>query len=299
MPRTPGLACFCKTRILRAGFTGLRTRVLGKTSRPCVLTAQSARYTFFVRNHPLNEVQIQHYFREGYVLVPGLVPMRTIRAVMTHATTRRKDGDFWQATSLDFDHPEVDGPIHRMVCEQRVVAAAQQLLGSPPRAWWGMLAIVPPRGGRGLPWHQDNQYTHILGGALNVFIALADIEPEMATLWVAPRSHLAGVRPARPSEAHHGHRESLETPENALRLPPLKAGDTCIFDRNTLHRSLTNESDRPRYAYAAQYMSDHARDAATGKRHDNRPRAADLRKKMREWLRSSTSPLPGVGDVAR
>jgi ectoine hydroxylase-related dioxygenase (phytanoyl-CoA dioxygenase family) len=246
---------------------------------------------------PLSEPQIQHYFREGYVLVPALVPMRTIRAVMKHATTRLKDGDFWQPTSLDFAHPEIDAQIHQIIGEPRIVAAARQLLGSPPRAWWGMLAIVPPRGGRGLPWHQDNQYTHILGGALNVFIALADIEPNMATLWVAPRSHLSGVRPAQKSEAHHGHRESLEAPDNALQLPPLKAGDTCIFDRNTLHRSLTNESDTPRYAYAAQYMSDHAREAATGQRNETRPRAADLAKKMKAWLRSPTSPL--AGEVAR
>jgi hypothetical protein len=33
-------------------------------------------------------------------------------------------------------------------------------------------------------------YSHILGGALNCFVALDKITPDKATLWVAPKSHL-------------------------------------------------------------------------------------------------------------
>jgi ectoine hydroxylase-related dioxygenase (phytanoyl-CoA dioxygenase family) len=159
-----------------------------------------------------------------------------------------------------------------------VYGAASQLLGSPARVYYGMLAIVPAHGGRGLPWHQDNQYTHLLGGALNAFIALCDITPEMANLWIAPRSHLSGVRPGKRAEVHQGHMEAIDAPENGLCLPPLRAGDACIFDRCTLHRSLKNETDQPRFAYAAQYQSDFARQAATGKKDPIRMRAADLAK---------------------
>lgn len=88
--------------------------------------------------------------------------------------------------------------------------------------------MVSPNGGRGLPWHQDNQYQHVLDHALNTFIAVSDITTLQCTLWVAPRSHLRG--------------------------PDLKAGDACIFDRNTIHRSLTNQTAHVRVAYAAQYV---------------------------------------------
>jgi ectoine hydroxylase-related dioxygenase (phytanoyl-CoA dioxygenase family) len=35
----------------------------------------------------------------------------------------------------------------------------------------------------------------------------------------------------------------------------MEPGDTCIFDRNLLHRSLKNFTDEHRYAYAAQFQA--------------------------------------------
>lgn len=227
---------------------------------------------------PLTEEDLQHYYREGYVVARGLVPSTTIEAVMREARPRARDGNAWQATIFVHAEPEKDAPLHRLLWEPSVVDAATAILGSPARVYYGMLAIVPAREGHGLPWHQDNQYTHILGGALNAFIALCDIEPDMANLWVAPRSHLSGVRPSKANETTAaGHRETIVSPDNGMCLPALKAGDACIFDRCTLHRSLKNESDRPRFAYAAQYMADHAREATTGMRNATRMRAIDLR----------------------
>ncbi|MCE9589501.1 MAG: phytanoyl-CoA dioxygenase family protein [Planctomycetes bacterium] len=237
---------------------------------------------------PLTEEDIQHFYREGYVLVPGLVPRASTDAMMREARARVRDGDTWQAVCFEHDKPEKDAPLHRLLWEPSVVAAASALLGSPARVYFGMLAIVTAHGGHGLPWHQDNQYSHILGGALNTFIALADIEQNMANLWVAPRSHLAGARPSKANETTaKGHRESLETPENGICLPPLKAGDACIFDRCTLHRSLKNESDRPRFAYAAQYQADLAREALTGRRDPKRMRATDLGDQVRSIVEAA------------
>lgn len=236
---------------------------------------------------PLTEEQIQHFFREGYVVAPGLVRPEVIAAVMVEAAPRAKPGDSWQPTIFDHANPTRDARLHRLLCEPSVYGAATQLLGTPARVYYGMLAVVPPRGGRGLPWHQDNQYSLLLGGALNVFLALGDITPEMANLWVAPRSHLSGVRPSHAAAEFGGHREADVAPENGLCLPALRAGDACIFDRCTLHRSLRNESDRPRFAYAAQFQSDHARRAEDGRRDPSRMRAEDLAKTLAPHLTPS------------
>jgi ectoine hydroxylase-related dioxygenase (phytanoyl-CoA dioxygenase family) len=228
--------------------------------------------------HPLSEDQIQHYFREGYVVVENLVPRPVIAAVMDAAQPRLRQSDFWQPTTFEHADPQKDAALHRLLWEPAVYGAASQLLASPARVYYGMLAVVPAHGGRGLPWHQDNQYTHLLGGALNVFIALSHITADMAQLWVAPRSHLAGVRPAQRAAIHQGHMETLQAPENGLCLGELTPGSACIFDRSTLHRSLQNTTDRPRFAYAAQYQSDFAREAKTGKKDPLRMRAEDLTK---------------------
>ena len=237
---------------------------------------------------PLSEEDIQHFYREGYVIARGLVPAKSIQAVMREATPRAREGDAWQPTIFEHTNPTKDAPLHRLLWEPRVVEAVSALLGSPARVYYGMLAVVPARGGHGLPWHQDNQYSHILGGALNAFIALCDIEQNMANLWVAPRSHLSGVRPSKANETTAaGHREAIVSPENGFCLLPLKAGDACIFDRCTLHRSLKNESDRPRFAYAAQYQADLAREAITGKRDPLRMRAVDLGDQVRSLVEAA------------
>lgn len=230
----------------------------------------------------LSEEMVQHYFREGYVLVRQLVPSALASEVASVAKGYLKDNISWQPTTFLHDNPRQDADLHRLLREPAVYETASQLLGSPARVYYGMLAIVRAGGGYGLPWHQDNMYSNILGGALNIFIALGDITADMANLHISPRSHLSGVQAstAAKSEIARGHREAVKDPENDTCLPDLKAGDACIFDRNLLHRSLRNTTDKHRFAYAAQYQADHAREADTGRLDPIRMRAVDLHRML-------------------
>jgi ectoine hydroxylase-related dioxygenase (phytanoyl-CoA dioxygenase family) len=231
----------------------------------------------------LTEEQLQQYYREGYIVVPGLIPSASIAAVLAAAPVPQGAGGGWGAQAYDHRHPETQAGIHRLLVEPGIVDAARSIFGNEPRILYGMLAVVQAHGGTGLPWHQDNQYTQVLGGALNIFAALCDIISDKAILWVAPRSHRLGTQPSQETTLANtkGHREAVVAPENGIPLPAMKAGDVAIFDRNTYHRSLKNETDEPRFAYAAQFQSDNARDAETGQRETedipNRLRAIDLR----------------------
>ena len=212
----------------------------------------------------LSATDLAHYHREGYVLVRGLLDpadCATWRTAALGACTPVA-GAAWTPVIFDHDHPDQRREVHGALVDARVLGAVEQLLGAQAQVWYGMAAVVPGGGGRGLPWHQDNQYTHILHHALNTFIALNDISPDMATLWVAPRSHLAGLTASH--DRGDGHREAAVAPANPLQLPALQAGDACIFNRNTLHRSLTNSTGQHRVAYAAQYVEAGGVHAATG-----------------------------------
>lgn len=229
----------------------------------------------------LTEEQLQHFYREGYVVVPGLVPQAAIDAVLAATPKPEGEGGGWGAHIFDHAHPDAQAGIHRLLVEPGIVDAARSIFGNEPDVFYGMLAVVKARGGNGLPWHQDNQYTQILGGAINIFAALCDITPDKAILWVAPGSHRLGTQPSKENtDTAPGHREAVVAPENGVPLPSMRAGDVCIFDRNTYHRSLKNETDQPRFAYAAQYQSQNSRDAQTGLRESPgigpRLRAADL-----------------------
>lgn len=233
----------------------------------------------------LTEEQIEHFFREGYVIVPGLVPPEDAEAVLAAGWDRVGESERWQATTFNHDAPETDPAIHRLLAHPRVVEAAAQYLGSAPRVWYGMLAVVRAHGGDGLPWHQDNQYTHLLGGAMNIFIALTPVREESAGLWIAPRSHWMGTQPSRRNEdTAPGHREALVTPDGGFPLPPMAPGDACLFDRCTYHRSGKNSTDEHRFAYAAQYQAENTRPALTGKRDPKRLLATDLQRIQAEAL---------------
>ena len=227
----------------------------------------------------LTEAQIAQYYREGYLIIKNLAPLAAIASVMGEA---RKvafiEGGGWTPKVFNPLQPEQDSALHQLLVEPRITQTVEQIFEAPVRVYYGMLAIVPPHGGQGLPWHQDNQYTQLLGGALNVFIALDDIAPEMAMLWVAPGSHRQGVQPSKTNTTTApGHREAVIEPENGVLLPGLNRGDVCIFDRSTYHRTLRNETALPRYAYAAQFMADYTRLAETGEKDSVKRLASELR----------------------
>ena len=221
----------------------------------------------------LSAEQIARYYREGYLLVRGLATPERVAAVAAEARqVQVEPGGRWTPRIFDHQRPRSDRSLHQLLTDPRIVAAVEQVFEAPARVYYGMLAIVPAGGGTGLHWHQDNQYTQILGRALNVFVALDHITEDMALLWVSPGSHLRGLQP---SESVDGHRKAAD-PGDGVQLPPMRPGDVCLFDRYTLHRSLSNTTDRHRSAYAAQYMEIHARMAQTGEKDPLRMTAADL-----------------------
>ncbi len=207
---------------------------------------------------PLNEDQITEFYREGYIVVRQLVPHGVIDSVVEQAkkVPTNPDGS-WTPKCFDFAKPLEDAALHRCLVEENIIAAVEQIFDTKARAYYGMLAVVKAKGGKGLPWHQDNQYDQVLGRALNTFVALCDITPDKGILWVAPRTHLLGTQPSKAAE--HGHREAEVEPEGGMPLSGLKKGDVCIFHRDTYHRSLKNDTDEDRYAYAAQYVEENAR----------------------------------------
>jgi ectoine hydroxylase-related dioxygenase (phytanoyl-CoA dioxygenase family) len=226
---------------------------------------------------PLTDAQIDEFYREGYLLLPGLVPTAAAEAVLAAAPQGLGASGRWEARIFDHDEPTKDAPIHDLLVERTVVEAVEALFGGPARVWYGMLAVVKAGGGHGLPWHQDNQYTHLLGPALNVFIALTPVSPERAGLWIAPRSHRFGRQPSvRNETTAPGYREAAVEPENGFPLPPMQPGDVCIFDRNTYHRSVQNLTDQDRYAYAAQYLAENTRLAETGEKDPRRMLVSEL-----------------------
>lgn len=206
--------------------------------------------------YAISENDVQAFYREGYFFAPRFLAPESVDRINASYDEQIKTLEGkknWSA--LPFSE-EAQAELNA----SRIQKIMEAVLGGPTQLWLGMYAVVMP-GGRGLQWHQDNQYTHILGHMCNAFVALDRITPENAGLWIAPRSHLLGRLPNLNKE--EGHKRAPE-PENGRPAPDMEAGDALIFHRELLHHSKENRTDKPRRAFAFQVSNRHCRFAKTG-----------------------------------
>ncbi|WP_164821623.1 phytanoyl-CoA dioxygenase family protein [Paenibacillus koleovorans] len=213
----------------------------------------------------LTDEMVEQFYREGYFYAPGFLNQETVDAI------NRENEDFanaesdgrWKSKAIvkveeeKASYPETTG----FLTDPEIVSVFERIVGDEVRLWMGMYAVVAPQG-NGLEWHQDNQYTHILGHMLNGFIALDTITQQNAGLWLAPGSHLLGRLPNL--NEGEGHKRAADPP-NGMPCPPMSPGDAVFFHRETLHHSKKNHTDKPRRAYAFQVASTVCRYAKTGK----------------------------------
>lgn len=215
----------------------------------------------------LTEEMIEQFYRDGYFYAPGFLSEEVVNAIneehLVFANETSNDGTWKSKTVIHIEKErELLPNTTEFLTNSKIVHVFERILGDDVKLWMGMYAVVPPRG-KGLEWHQDNQYTHILGHMLNGFIALDHISLENAGLWIAPQSHLLGRQPNLNQEIG-GHRRAAE-PANGMPCKPMRPGDAVFFHRETLHHSKENHTDLPRRAFAFQVASANCRYAATGK----------------------------------
>lgn len=222
---------------------------------------------------------VEQFYREGYFYARQLLTKEAVDAINAeyteYANDRSGDGRWRSQGITDIEKERANYPqTTQFLTDPAIVRVFESVLGGPVKLWLGMYAVVAPHG-KGLEWHQDNQYTHILGHMLNGFIALDHISQENAGLWIAPGSHLNGRQPDLGGE--NGHKRAAD-PANGIPCDPMAPGDAVFFHRETLHHSKQNHTDRPRRAYAFQVASASCRYAKTGKLLEDRVLLSGYRK---------------------
>lgn len=223
-----------------------------------------------VTSFQLSEDMIEQFYREGYFYAKQFITEEAVAAINEeNQEFANTDGNGeWKSKAvihIDKERQHLPQTVDFLTTPD-IVQVFRDILDDEAKLWMGMYAVVPPHG-KGLAWHQDNQYTHILGHMLNGFIALDLITQENAGLWIAPYSHLLGRQPDLNTNAEH--RRAAE-PENGMPCDPMQPGDAVFFHRNTLHHSKQNHTDRPRRAFAFQVAAAHCRYAKTGKKLEDR-----------------------------
>ncbi|MEM7412052.1 MAG: phytanoyl-CoA dioxygenase family protein [Myxococcota bacterium] len=227
----------------------------------------------------LTPQQIDHYQREGYVVVPGLVDAERVERYCDRAR-EIAHGDVPKAAAnrivRDIAYakgtlPLPDDPEHAIwkilnpdrfdpvlaECMRipEVLDAVESLIGSDLLAFLLMFIYKPPGVAQSVhPFHQDAAY-FMFGpheDCLGVWIPLDPVDEENGSLSIVPRSHQLEVRQHEVRDginagafAAAGVEGEDAFHEQAITLE-LDPGDCLLFHTRLLHRSGGNRTQRHR-----------------------------------------------------
>ena len=221
-------------------------------------------------NTPETLVDVERYQREGYLIIPGVLPADRLPPLLAEADRltnlcgqqpqRYAARIQWEVTYLAEDErtgmqnvirklePIIDlSPIFaELAFDERLVGPAAAIFGEPVELFEDKLNLKLPGGSRYL-WHQDwsccwRAHTDAL---ITCFVYLEDADLTNGCLQVIPASHLG--KPLLPFNAGNRLEVAPEYVDKSRIVPVLlKAGDMIVFDPYLLHFSDRNGSKVPR-----------------------------------------------------
>ena len=155
----------------------------------------------------LEQAQREHYFRTGYLGVPGAVghdwlgPLREVTAGFVEASrdSARDDARFDLEPDHSADAPRIrrlNAPVEqhetfwRFASEGPFADIAEDLLGGDFKFHHSKLNFKWSGGGEEVKWHQDIQFwPHTNYSPLTIGVYLQGVTDEMAPMGVLPGSH--------------------------------------------------------------------------------------------------------------
>lgn len=227
----------------------------------------------------LGSDEVEHYWREGYVTVPGVLDAAEIDRFLTRARAIVHGDHPREAANRivrDISYAKGDLPLpddpERAVWKimnpdrfdpvfqdalrvPRALDAVESLIGHDLMAFLLMFIYKPPGVPQSVhPFHQDALYFQFepQDRCLGVWIPLDPVDAENGTLEIVPRSHELGVRPHGAKQginfgafAAQGIEDNAEFHTRAIPVE-LAPGDCLLFNTRLLHRSGGNATDRHR-----------------------------------------------------
>jgi hypothetical protein len=205
---------------------------------------------------------VTDYDRDGFVIVPGLLPPMLLQAVRAEALAicRGDRGTVEGVGPADENEPDA-AVLRRYLCIHfphkisplmrdiaRLPAVVDLLIGliGPNVKMMQSMLFIKSEGKPGQAWHQDEAHIPTRDRSLTaVWIALDDATVDNGCLWVIPGSHRPGVLHAEREQRDPRFdctREAYGFDYDEQDAVPVEipAGAALIFDGHLLHRSLPN-----------------------------------------------------------
>jgi ectoine hydroxylase-related dioxygenase (phytanoyl-CoA dioxygenase family) len=158
-----------------------------------------------------------------------------------------------QAFFPEFHHPELlRTAAHRNA--RRYAAALLGVDASDLRSWGHMIRKAP--GGAEAPWHQDEAFwePELEYHALGCWLPLHDVTEEMGAMQFVPGSHRQGLFDHHPKGDPAMHVLTTDADTSGHVVCPLRKGGATFHDKDTLHHTATNGTDRARLAFPVEFQ---------------------------------------------
>ncbi len=220
----------------------------------------------------LNDEQAAQFAADGYLIVPGLLNPSETEVLFSIAKadqdllTKAKAGldGAGNKTDILVENDLHDDIYSAIAQSERVVGTLTRLLGDEVYHYHHKMTMKAPFEGGAWEWHQDYGYWYNNGCLFpdmgSVMIAVDRSDRENGCLQVIRGSHRLG-------RIDHG-RVATQTGADVDRVEEvlqrmervyveLEQGDAVFFHANTLHRSDTNRSPRPRWTFLCCYNTRH------------------------------------------
>ena len=223
----------------------------------------------------LNEEQIEHYRREGYLVLPEFFGRdvleridRTIDQITEDALRKEDYRDILEAEPQPLNGRAVARRIYnpfdiheefrKMAMDERLLDCVESIVGPNINIHHSKLNMKPPRVGSVVEWHQDLAYfPHTNDDLISLLVYLDEATEENGCLRVLPRHHTHFLNTTHLRANLAGM--ITENLENGRFGKPVKlealAGSVIFMHCITPHSSLPNRSDKSRRTLIFEYRA--------------------------------------------
>lgn len=227
----------------------------------------------------LSETQIEHYHREGYLVVEDFVSVNWLKRLndvtddfVNQSRAVNKSG---KQFDIEPDHASDNPRLRRLnspvdqhpaywefSSQSAIVDVAESILGPDIKFHHSKLNFKFPRGGEEVKWHQDIQFwPHTNYDLITIGVYLTDVVPGQGEMGFIPKSHSGELYDQYDGDNWVGFilpKDVSRVDTNNAVFPTGKAGTITVHNCRTIHGSQANHSDQQRPLLLQTYTAANA-----------------------------------------
>jgi ectoine hydroxylase-related dioxygenase (phytanoyl-CoA dioxygenase family) len=213
----------------------------------------------------LTQDQVDHFDREGFVVIEELIDPETLRRAMEVVDELERESEEFlrsqpggrvlisEAGAITFTTHLVtrSAELRELSAHPRIVDICSDLIGADVRLYWDQAVYKKPEKPRRFPWHQDNGYTFVEPQQyLTFWLALSDATLQNGCPQVARGLHRMGT-------LRHYFVDPLGfecfDDYDDVAIAEVGAGGAVVFSSLTPHLTGPNMTREERKTYILQY----------------------------------------------